>query len=305
MPTLAKKSYIVSVLSLVVAVGSLWVAYKSIQVSKQLAEASGSLDKPGIEVGLSGYPLTPNTDSVILIGAPVVSSEKAPAIGFIPFTIKSTGKKTLESIYISFQYHEFFQRNLLELMNQKISGPFSPLDIKKSTTSEDDRFFASYTIQDLNPGVNLRIEEPIFLFDSEFNEEIQATTKDGILVNFPVKGTYATKFGFNVSARDSQILGYPLSVSIHKVKSIDDLMEGPLNKHISNRQLDLRNRLSLLSYLAALITSSASETVFLVYIPLSNTTSGDTTIYATTDQPEVVVAQYSLLDWELLANYQE
>lgn len=305
MPTFAKKSYIVSVFSLVVAAGSLAVACKSIQVSKQLAEASGSLDKPGIEVGLSGYPLIPNTESVIFFGAPVVSSEKNPAIGFIPFTFKSVGKKTLESMYVSFQYHEIFQRNLLELMDQKVSGAFSSLNIKKSTASEDDRFFVSYSAQELNPGVNLRIEEPIFLADSGFNEEIQVSTRDGVLVTIPIEGSYAKKFGFNVSARDSQILGYPVTVSVHKANSIDDLIAVPLNKHISNRQLDVRNRFGFLSYLAALITSSASETVFLVYAPLSKVTSGDASIYTPTDQPKVAAVQYSLLNWELLANYRE
>jgi hypothetical protein len=300
MPSLERKSYIIAVASLLVGVASMVFAYQSIQVSKQLAEASGSLDRSSMEVGLEGHPLTSGKENYIVVGAASVTSAGIPVVGAIPFTFRSTGKKSLDSILISFQYHELFQRNVLELAESRITGAFSSTELKKSSSAEENRFFVSYSLPAMNPGVALRIAEPLFLRETRIRDSVPVTTKDGVSMTIPYEASYSKKFGLVVSARDSQILGYPVSVSVQKASSIQDLTKGQLSSHIRSRQKQIRKDLGAFAYLTALLTSSPSETAFLVFVELNKVTAGGATVYSPTQKQEVAVVQYPLIGWSLL-----
>lgn len=301
MPSLERKSYVIAVASLVVGVASMVFAYQSIQVSRQLAEASGSLDKSSMEVGLGGHPLAFGRENYVVVGASNVSTAGIPVVGAIPFTFRSTGKKSLDSVLISFQYHELFQRKLLEIAESRVSGAFSTTELQKTTSEGEKRFFVSYSLPALNPGVAVRIAEPLFLGETRIRDSVPVTTKDGVNMTIPYEASYSKKFGLAVSARDTQVLGYPVSVSVQKASSIHDLAKGQISSHISNRQREIRKDFGVLYYLIALLTSSPSESAFLVYVPLNKVTSGEATVYSPTQQQEVAVVEYSLLSWSLLA----
>jgi len=301
MSPLERKSYVIAVASLLVGIAGVAFAYQSIQVSRQLAEASGSLDKSSMEVGLGGHPLTLGRENYVVVGASTVSATGIPVVGAIPFTFRSTGKKSLDSVLISFQYHELFQRNLLELAESKISGAFSTTELKKSTSSGEKRFFVSYSLPTMNPGVALQIAEPLFLGETRIRDSVPVTTKDGVNMTIPYEASYSKKFGLVVSARDSQVLGYPVSVSVQKATSIQDLAKGQMSSHIGNRQKEIRKDLGALSYLTALLISSPSETAFLVFVALNKVTAGEATVYSPTQRQEVAIVEYPLLSWGLLA----
>jgi hypothetical protein len=230
MPSLERKSYLIAVASLFVGVASMVFAYQSIQVSKQLAEASGSLDKSSMEVGLGGYPLSFGKENFVVVGASTVSDADIPVVGAIPFTFRSNGRKSLDSVLISFQYHELFRRNLLELAESKVSGAFSTADLKKSTSAGEKRFFVSYALSTMNPGVNVRIAEPLFLTETLIKSSVPVTVKDGVKMTIPYVASYSKKFGLAVSARDTPILGYPVSVAVQKANSVHDLAKGQLDE---------------------------------------------------------------------------
>lgn len=293
-------THVVPIASLIVAIACMVLTYMSIQVSKQLAESSGTLDKSSMEVGIGGNPLALGRENYVLVGASTVSKDVIPVIGAIPFTFSSVGKKSLDSISISFQYHEVFQRKLLELTEFEITGAFSSAELKKATSEGEKRFFVSYSLPTLNPGVNLRIAEPLFLEEHYIRTSVPVTTKDNVNIDVSFEAKFAKNFGLAVSSRDSPVLGYSVSVDVQKVNSIHELFEVHARRYISDRQRKLRKDLGAFSYLIALLTSSPSQTVFLVHVPVNKITTGEHTIYSPMQQQKVIAVKYPMLSLALL-----
>ncbi len=194
-------------MALLISFGSMVLAYFAIRSSWEIAEASGSFDKSGIEVGLGGYPLTVGRPNYIVVGSSEISSPNLPVVGVLPFTFRSIGKRSLESLAVSFQYYDNFNRQILEQEDLKIWGAFATMEVKKNTSATANRFFVSYAIAILNPGVTLYIDEPIFLTETYIRDIVSVTTKDGVKMIIPYEASYSKNCGLAVSARDTQILG--------------------------------------------------------------------------------------------------
>jgi hypothetical protein len=289
----------IAVASLVVGLASMVLAYQSIQVSKELANATGSLDKPSIEVGIGGHLLETGKENYILIGSPTIATTKVAAIGVIPFTFKSTGKKSIDSLSISFQYHDLFRRLLLENAGTLISGPFSD-QVKKAISRRDKDIFVSYSISSLNPGISMQIEEPFFLEETQLQSSVPVTTKDGAKMSIEYDVTYSRYLGLSVSARDSQFLGYSLSVAIQRANTPAALATGQLTRQIRRKQTDLRTKLGAFQYFIALLSSSPMESAILVFSHQEKIADGNNEIYTPTGKNEVAYVRYPLLTWKML-----
>lgn len=293
-----------TIASLITGVASTVFAYQSIQVSKELAMASGSLDRAGVDVGIGGHPLSPGKRNFILIGAPEMSTTKTPSIGVIPFTFRSTGKKSIDALLVSFQYHNMFNRRLLDVGSaHKITGP-SFVEIKKTISEGRDVDFVSYSATSVNPGIVLSIEEPVFLEETSLRDTVTATTKDGKSLAIEYEVTYSKYFGLTVSLRDRQVLGYPLSISTQKARSLEELTGGQLRKHISLQQNQMRMKFNGFSYLIALLSSAPTEIAILVYSPQEKINHGQFAIYSPIGQSKVAIHRYPLLSWSLLLGSQ-
>jgi hypothetical protein len=299
MPSHRQMKNVISIASLAVAIASMAYACQSIQVDKQIAEASGSLDRATLEVAIGDHPITPGKEIFVFVGTPILATATVPAIGAIPFTFRSSGKKSLDYLLVSFQYYDIFRRDLLEKMDPVVSGPFSG-DLRKTTSERDNRYFVSYSLPVLNPGVALVIGEPLFLEETQLRSAFPVTTKAGENLSIAYDTMYFKNFGLLVSARDSQVLGYPISVAVQKANSVDDIVRGQLRRHVKTKQEQLRKNLGFVPYLIALLSSSPSESAVLVYSNLRKVTNGEAVAYSPTDKPQVAIVQFSLLSWSLL-----
>lgn len=298
-----RRSYIVAWLSLIVASISLVMGCWAIRASWEIAGDSGSLDKAAIEVGIGAYPLASGRENFIVLGAPKSSSQQKPVVGVIPFSFRSTGQRSLDSLAISFQYDDkIFNRSLLEEATSTTqSGGFAAESLNKSVSQEAERFFVLYSTASLNPGISLKISEPVFIEDTRIQDAIPAEFKNGAKAILPVAINYAKQFGIAVSARDTQILGYPMTIAMQVANSMDELTHSSdLSIYIESKQNELRSRLGFGSYLAALLTSSPTGNIYLVYVPLKDVTSGHAVVYAPSKDPEVAKATFPLLSWRLL-----
>ncbi|RDZ28760.1 hypothetical protein [Lysobacter silvisoli] len=301
MSGLERKTYVLTWLGFGVAVLSLALAYYAIRVSWKIAEVSGSLDKPGIVVGIGDYPLAAGKRNYVVLGAPLPSSD-APAVGAIPFTFHSSGRKSLDSISISFQYHKLFNRALLEEVTlSSPSGAFGANDLRKSTSQSGDMFFVTYAMPSLNPGVGVEIGEPMLLGETRIQSEIPVTFKDGVKATVSLAAAYSKEFGLAVTSRDTEVLGYPVSVAMQSAASMDELARSPhLIGHVERQQKELRAKLGALSYLMALLTTSPESDVYLIYDPLKRVTSGEVTVFSPAKDQQVTKAVFPLLSWRLL-----
>jgi hypothetical protein len=291
---------VIPIASLVLGLASTIFACQSIQVSKEIALESGSLDRSGVEVGIGGFPLSAGKPNFVLIGAPEMSTTKTAAIGSIPFTFKSIGKKSLDSLLVSFQYHDIFNRRLLEIgSDNKITGP-SFVEVKKNISESGKGLFVSYSVSTLNPGITLTIEEPVLLEETQLRDSASITANNGERLTIDYEVSYSKYFGLLVSLRDRQVLGYPLSISTQKAGSLKELSRGQLTKHIKSQQTQLRSKFNGLSYLIALLSSAPTEVALLVYTPQERLAQGRLTMYSPTGQNEVALLRYPLLSWSLL-----
>jgi hypothetical protein len=119
----------------------------------------------------------------------------------------------------------------------------------------------------------------------------------------PYEATYSKKLGFGVSSKDAKSVTYGVTLSVERVKSMQDLLRAnQLREHVKRRQLDVRRELGWASYVAALVTSSPKERATLVFVPLHRAESGDAVVYGPTTAQEVLAVDYPLIGWRLLFN---
>ncbi|MBD9436229.1 hypothetical protein IB223_09005 [Pseudoxanthomonas sp. PXM03] len=297
-----KRNFIVSTIALIVAIGSLVLTHLAISASWRIAELSGSFDRAGVEVGIGDQFLDAGRPNFVMVGASEMASVSTPiVIGAIPFTFRSSGQKSLDSLHISFQYKKIFQRQLLESAELDISGAFSNVEVRKSTSSEADQFYVSYSATDLNPGISLRIAEPIFLEETYVSGVVPFKTKDGVAATIDYGISYSKNFGMAVSAPDAAVLVYPIQVSVQQADSLQQLAGGRIQEHVLERQKFVRSGLGFMSYLVALLTSSPAETVHLVYVPLKRVDHGkDGAILFADSSQQTALVKYPLLSWRYL-----
>ena len=98
---------VISIASLAVGIASMVYACQSIQVDKQIAEASGSLDRATLEVAIGDHPITPGKEIFVFVGTPILATATVPAIGAIPFTFRSSEKSLLTTSLCHFSITTF------------------------------------------------------------------------------------------------------------------------------------------------------------------------------------------------------
>ncbi len=300
MATYDRKNYIVAICALLVSVGSVLLAYFAINASWKIAELSGSLDKSEIVVGLQMNSLPLNGITQIVVGAAELSEKTVPVIGAIPFSVVSNGKKTVDGLTLTFQYHKMFKRSALENLKPHPSGEYGATELKRSFTETDDISFVSYKFTSLNPGVSALIAEPIYLVDTKMHVDVPVTFKDGVKATVPIDATYSVQFALSVSAHDVPMRVYPVSVSIERAASLEDMLKGRVREVALSEQKRIRKEIGFLRYLSSLISSAPTGSMFLVYVPLEEVKNGNLRVFGPKDGQRVAVANFDLLAWNLL-----
>lgn len=277
------------------------LAYKAIEVSWEIAKVSGSLDKPAIEVGISGFPLSKTGITRIILGASQLSDADQVSIGSIPFSFTSAGKKTAEEINITFQYNKMFNRSALELMESKGTGEFGAATVAHQYSQLSDTSFVSYHLDSLNPGVEAVIADPIFISPTTKNIDIPITTKDKIRMIVNARIDFALKYGFTISSKDSPLRSNSIDITMTKIASLEELSKSEiLFNIIRSERKNLRSNLSFINYLGGLLFSSKEGKIFLVFCPLNKVEQQGYKIFESSENNQVKVARYPLLSWELL-----
>ena len=95
MATFERKTYIVSLVALIVAIICAVLAYAAIDASWRIASLSGNFDKIDYKVGISEFPLVTSGSTRIFIGSQHASDDNSLVVGAIPFTVVAGAKKML------------------------------------------------------------------------------------------------------------------------------------------------------------------------------------------------------------------
>jgi len=295
-----RKSYTIGLSGLLVAWVSLGVSYQAIRASWQIAELSGSLDKSELQVGIGAY-LFPSSGAVhIIAGSSALPQKSSPVIGSIPFKIASTGKKSIDGVAITFQYHPLFKRVLLHEVDASSDGDIGPTTLRRSIHQSDDRVFMSYRIPSLNPGTAITIAEPVFMQLTTIKDEVAATTRDGVKVTVPFEVTLAMQFAITITARDTPVRTHPASLTISHADSLNDLIAKEARKHANARRKQFRSELSTFQYLIALLSSPPKGSAYIVFSPTKPLKAGAGQLFVPDGAPQAGKLDYSLVSWGLL-----
>jgi hypothetical protein len=295
-----RKSYLVGAAGLVVAVVALGISYQALRASWQIAELSGSLDKSEIEVGIGDLEL-PRSQAIYLIsGTKELSNNSGLVVGGIPIRIASTGKKSLEAVTLTFQYHPFFKRSLLERSDGRQNGDIGPIALQRSLLEDRDWSFMSYKIPMLNPGISASIVEPFFMEPTTVKDVVRTRFRDGKSMNLAYEVRYSKQFAFNVGAKDTGIRSYSVSLTVAQAESMQDLLRKEANLHIESRRREIRKGLTTIEYLAGLITSSPKENAYVLFVNTEPIEGKDLKLYVIKGEPQVGLLEYKILAWPLL-----
>jgi hypothetical protein len=292
-----RKSFWIAVGGFVLAIIGVVYGKLAYDASWAIAIASGSFDKSEVSVGIGRWEFLPTSPSKILVGFKHVQDDNPVVIGSIPFFFGSKGKKTVESLTVTFHYPEVMRRSLLESLEIKKVGGFGSTEVQKSYTENGKTSFVSYRIPNLNPGTAISIQEPTFLKETVFRLDAPGTTKDGIKIKMEVTANYSILYNMTVSAKDSEQQVYSLSLDIREAESMQKLKEEALHSLVKTERQKIRKALGYWQYLSVLLSPSKLGRVYLVYVPTKEIIEGDAKVHAVDGVPQMSLAQYPLADW--------
>nr|BDT28560.1 hypothetical protein BHI3_20260 [Bacteriovorax sp. HI3] len=290
-------TYILTVISTLIAVVSLVATLRS---DWRIAELSGAFDKSKIGVYIGDYLLPENQPLEVIIGASELSEKTTPVIASIPFILKSEGERSSESLILTFQYKDIFQREKLNDLEMGVTGSFDRDDLKKTFSKTDEMSYVNYKIKALNPGTKFMILEPLFLGNTKIEGSSSAKTKDGYDMKFKFSANVMYRFNINFQAKDTYIKNYPVSISVDKASTIQDLYKGRLQELIEVKRKEIREQVGFFKYLVSLVFSKPKRNIFLVYIPLKEQKIGSSKIYLGISDFQVAKIEYDLLLFRFL-----
>jgi hypothetical protein len=270
-------------------------AYKS---SWDIAEATGSLDKAELEISI-GQPIDYSTTVKIILGAPDLSEKGVTTISKLPFQFESVGSKSIEDLSITFQYHKTLRRGQLEALPFAVAGAMDPNTAKRSFSQTSTDSYATYTIDRLNPGVSIGINEPIYLTPT-FDYDPSSST-DSSTITTPFGDGDILRVGLSVHGKDMHLQSVPIELIIVEVDDKNDLKNKGLKSLVLRTQERVRSSTSFIGYLGLLLFSESKERVHVVYLPKEKEVEHHQgTIRFYTGKPIRVTFLVNLITWRQL-----
>jgi hypothetical protein len=306
---LAQKSYRVArdgvVIAIIAIVVTILIAKISIDTSWKIAEVTGTLAKSDIEVGINGKPLLKDKKNFIIMGTPEVTHGKSPVFASIPFTFKSIGEKSIDTLTIAFHYTQLLRPKIVEVISSegKAFGDYTSTELRRSFALLNDQSFVSYRLPLLNPQKGVMIFEPFLIQETQIKDKMVSNFKDNKkgTINYELEFTF--DFNITVDSKDSEMSVVPLSVGMIKAKSFEEITESKFfSKVMENAQEDLRKKFTFLEYLFSLVLSQQSlkSKFFIVFSPVDLIKDGDLKFYFEKESAIIGDGEYPLLNWKLL-----
>jgi hypothetical protein len=277
------------------------LTFVSMQHDWTLAQATGALRKPQLQVALAGgLPLDPLTETRLLIGAREITQGRTVVVAGIPFLITNLGNATLENTTITFRSHRMLRRDAFEHLKFVFAGGFEASQIQRSFTESGELEYSSYMIPALNPGETLAGSEPLYLFktDTAFTVPVQASK--GRRMTASVNVGFGLTFLLTVTAKDVQIRDYPMEFESIQSTSLDDLTQRATTTKILPQLLERRRQSTFGQYLKALTFGVPDETIYLVFTELDEHPVDNGILYVGRPNPQIRRVSYEPVSWRLL-----
>jgi hypothetical protein len=287
-------------LGVVTLVAGILIAYISVQQSWRIARESGQLRKPQLVFAIGqGLILDPSHETRVIIGAHKTSQSDDVVIGGIPFVVSNVGDATLENTSITFRFHKMFHRDVLQHLAFSRSGSFEASQIQQSLTTGGELDYSSYLLPSLNPGQTMTGMEPVYLYKTSVSVTTPLTSKEQQKVAVTMNLRYGLEFLASVTAKDTQVRDFPMSLETMEANSMDGLTNRVVDE-LSEETLSERKESTFAQYLKALTFGVPDRDVFLVFEELDERDVQDGKLYIARPDPAIRRMAYSPVAWHFL-----
>ena len=272
--------------------------YLGTQSSWIIAERSGAFSKAVLNFGIGSFFLDNTDDVSILFGAQKVTGG-ATVVAQLPYSIVNSGDATLDSTTLTWRFPRLMRRDALENLSLSVTGSAAVSQVIHSLTEDSEFHYSSYQMPSLNPGEAITGSEPIYVPTTSVVVDVETDVQGG-RVHATIRVDYSLQFLVSISARDTRVQNYEISLNTAEADSIADLSEIAIRGPIASRIKSLRNSVTFFQYLAALIFQHDEEKMYLLYTELDeHHTSVGPLFFGRTDL-KIRELSYRPISWQYL-----
>lgn len=285
---------------ILVGIAGVVVALFSIKISVDIATRSGNFEKgelvariARLDVGEKSVPIN------IVFGVDLQKTKNDIVIGHFPLTLFNTGKKSINEVTVTYQYHEIYRRHAFEHMDFITAGAFESKELDRSFSKIGTQHYASYRLPHLAPGMSFGLNDPIGLQKTEFTEVIPLS--DGALL--PVTFKYGLTFDILITAKDLPRIKTAIKLHVIDAKNKYDLMDKFKKDFAYSEAEKLRTNSSFVEYLGHILFNRETKNAVLIYPNLRKVEANKVVLYDSTLTDEsVTTASYEIVNVDLLWN---
>ncbi|MEW8237326.1 MAG: hypothetical protein AB2727_03960 [Candidatus Thiodiazotropha taylori] len=292
------RNLIIGVIGILVGIFGVAVSILSIRSSVDIAERSGSFEKGELVARIARQDVGTKREPInIIFGIDFNEVNSNLVIGHFPLAILNSGKKSINNITVTYQYHESFSRHAFEHLSFEAEGTYEVKELDRSFSKMGSQHYASYRLRHLAPGMSFGLNDPIALHKTEVTEKIPLEGS----AYLPVTLKFWRFFDILITAQDLPRLKQDIHFQVIDAKSKDDLI-ARFKKDIAYDEADkLRNESTFIEYLGYMLFNKHPKSVILVYPELRKVEVGEIVMYDSfvTDE-NITTASYELASIDFL-----
>lgn len=269
------KDRFIAILAIAVAI---MLTYSANESSRKIAEDSGAFDKANLVAFIGTVEVTPNETTNIIYGYDFSNTDsEAYVIGELPLVIGNNGKKSLDEVTATFQYHKSLLRSVFEEMIYVKEGGFEAKNSERFFSSMGNEDYASYRLETLQPGKAGKILDPIILAENKITTDVELD--DGIKLK--VDAFFSIKMNISLSARDTPTINANIEYQAVDVQTKEEFDQYIEKNIVIDKLKKNRDSASFFEYLGFLLFHDKHETLLYIY-PENDESSIDESMFIMT-----------------------
>ena len=279
-----------------IAILSFISIFYTVKVAKDIATKSRAYNKPIIQARIGNMVLNKISNHITIASNPKLTNEIA--ISTLTFYITNIGQENLENFFVSFKYHKMLGRKIFENLDFFMEGIIENSSYVRKFHKMGNNEYVTYKFNSINPGLAIKIEEPVRLHVTHIADTIHIKDKNGLPFSMDYTMDYEIIMDLSLSAKNTPNEDFTISYSIIDANSEKDFKSKLLAQFNSNRK-KVREQESYFTYFYKLLFFNEYIEEVIIFPELEKITSGNVHIFFD-EVPKIQTVKYEKYLWSLL-----